>query len=310
LDDAVTSLRLALSLGATDPFLHYGLADALLRLNDLENAEVHATAAAAASEQLPFAPALLIRVLHYQGKLDEAIEYSRRVLENGDGGPNFYGALASVYFDADDSDAARHFANLALEANSSDADAKLILATLDLGSGNATDSVVVFDELLDRNPENGRAWLGKGLAQMLGGTLPAAAESLTKATIYLDNHLGTLNTLAWVHLLNKDVVEAERALDAAQHLDRNFAETHGALAVAALMRGNIDSAVQAAKRAHALDKKNFAGNFAESLIQQANGNATAAQQIMQNILNSPITANGETLQVAIARAMAGNIRAN
>ena len=131
-----------------------------------------------------------------------------------------------------------------------------------------------------------------------------AAASLQKAANQLHNHLGTLNALAWVYILKKDAIQAETTLLRALEMDRTFAETHGTLAIVALMKGNLDSAVQAVKRANGLDRENFAGNFANSLIQQVSGNPTQARAIMEKLLTSPVLPGETTLQEAIARAMA------
>ena len=59
----------------------------------------------------------------------------------------------------------------------------------------------------------------------------AALVAYARATELMSGHAGSWHGLAWTMLLLEDLVEAERLLDHALEVDRNFAETHGALGV-------------------------------------------------------------------------------
>lgn len=302
---AIHHLKQAIALGEQDPMLHYQLADVLIRSGRHEEAEAHAWTAAQHASDLPFAPALYIRALHYVGKLSEAAAYGEAFCNQTEhAAANLYGALATVYMDSNDLDNSRRTALLALNKDPEDIDGNTTMGMLALAETDAKQAQHAFVRVLKQQQTNGRAWLGMGLTQLLNGELSTAAESLQKATENLKGHLGTLNALAWTHILNKDAASAEATLLRALETDRTFAETHGTLAVVELMKGNLDSATQAVKRANALDRKNFAGNFAQSLIQQVSGNSTQAKIIVEQLLSTPVLPNGQTLQGAIAQALA------
>lgn len=304
---AIAFLDRAIALGDTAPILQYQLADALVREGQPEAALTHAQRAAESIPALPFAPALYVRVLHCLGRLEDAIEYANNLQQAGladNCSASFHGAVALIYLDRDDLENARRAASDALQKDPLDVDGNTTFGMTALANGEREQALESFSRAIQQRPHNGRSWLGIGLAQMATGSFNEAAESLQRAADHLQNHLGTLNALAWVHIVNKDAGRAEKVLLAALEIDRNFAETHGALAVVSLMKGHLDSAMQAVKRANGLDRANFAGNFANSLIQQISGNPAQAQAIMEKLLTTPITPDKSTLQHAIVNALA------
>lgn len=304
-EQAVEHLENAIALGDSAPLLHYQLAHALIKTGQYERAETHALHAAQHASELPLAPALYVRALHYLGKLEEAIAYGNHLIEQQSEHANaaLLGTLASVHMDDEDLDNAERLAKLALQQNPDDTDSQVILGMLALAESDSERALGTFRNLTDLHPGNGRAWLGLGLAQML--TSPeSAAEPLRKAARAMHNHPGTLITLAWTHILNKNAEEAESTLAEAMEVDRNFAEVHGSQAVVALMKGNLDGAVQASKRAHGLDPDNFSGTFASSLIQQLSGNREQAAATMERLLSLSVLPNGQPLHATIAQALA------
>src|SRR3990167_317243 len=133
LELAVTHLQRATELGDSAPLLQYQLADVLIRSGRYSEAVVHAKLAAEQASQLPFAPALYIRALHYLGELEDAIAYGNAVEASGQPAQcsaTFYGALASVYLDADDLENARRAASLALQQDPLDVDGNTTLGLL------------------------------------------------------------------------------------------------------------------------------------------------------------------------------------
>jgi hypothetical protein len=67
-------------------------------------------------------------------------------------------------------------------------------------------------------------------------------------------------------------------------LNRNFAETHGALASIAAMRGNLAAAERMADVARRLDANSMAAQFALSLIAAKAGNTTQSEAIVADAL--------------------------
>lgn len=305
-ETAASHLAEAYALGERDLQVQYDYARTLAMLGRFAEAEAPAHEAALARERLPHAPALYIRVLHYLGKLDEAIAFAEALGRDDAMPPRVNGMLSTLYLDIEEPDKARAAASAALAQDPNDSDALTAEGLLALGDLDARLAHSDFERVLRSQPQHGRALLGSGLSQLLAGDIDGAAQTLEQAvaTSNMRSHNGTWQALAWCHILRRDIDGAERALQHALELDRNFAETHGGLALVALMRGNLDSAIQGAKRANGLDRGNLAGNFAESLIQQVSGNPAGAQAILQHLLSQPIMPDGKTVQEAVAEMLA------
>jgi len=302
-EQVVLHLEIALGGEESSSLLSYYYAHALAMLGDFVRAEAPAQFSVQAQNVPAHAPALYIRILHYLGKIEEAIAYAETLGEQLP--PQVGGMLSTLYFDQEDLEKARDVAAATLKENGDDADALTTTGLLALGDMDARLAQADFERVLRRQPEHGRALLGQGMSQLLAGDLPAATETLERAThtTNMAEHIGTWQILAWCHILQKNSAAAYQALQRALELDRNFAETHGGLAIVALMRGNLDSAIQSAKRATQLDRNNFSGHFAQSLIQQISGNPGRAQAIMEHLLTQPILPDGKTIQAAVAEML-------
>jgi tetratricopeptide (TPR) repeat protein len=304
----VDALDTAIALGDDTPAVLYHHAYALAMLGRYVDAKQSAAAAAQFAREYPFAPALYVRVLHHLGDVESAIAYAETLRSDGISAPRINGMLSTLYMDAESFDKARAAAAEALGEDDNDIDAHTTLGLLALGDLNAEQAQSEFDRVLQANADNGRALLGSGLGRLLAGDIDAAIVALEQTTqaTNMRGHLGTWQTLAWCYILQKNIDAAERTLQYALELDRNFAETHGGLAVVALMRGNIDSATQAIKRASGLDRDNFSGRFAQTLLQQISGNAAEARQLMDVLLTQAKTPDGKSVKVVIAEMMAKN----
>ena len=67
-------------------------------------------------------------------------------------------------------------------------------------------------------------------------------------------------------------------------MDRNFAETHGALAAIAASRGHQDKAQEMIKVAQRLDPACLSAQFAQSVIAAQSGDAVRSQQLVKDAL--------------------------
>lgn len=308
--NSAAAFETAMALGWKDPLDHYYYADSLVRIGKYEAAIPVIQYALDFPEAVPFAVSLFLRVLHYADKLDEGIAFGELTAIKGDKkvcSSDFYGALAVLYMDADDLDNAKRTAELALETDGCNIDASTILGQLALGESDYENAIKYFNTALSRSPQNGRVWLGVGLAYLSNRDFNSAAATLEKAAVLLDNHLGALNALAWTHLLNKDLKNAEQAIDRAMEQDRTFAETHGTEAVLHLAKGNLDSAIQSARKARGLDNNNYAGQLAESMIQHASGNPREAQILFDKFASREVLTGNRTLLDAITISASKNI---
>jgi tetratricopeptide (TPR) repeat protein len=305
---AVPALERALQLGDDAPAVIYHHAYALAMLERYSEARDSAARAAQLADQYPFAPALYIRVLHHLGEIETAIAFAESLQASGISAPRVNGMLSTLYMDDEQFDKARSAVAAALAENDDDTDAQTTAGLLALGDLNSEHAQAAFQRVLATQPGHGRALLGQGLGQLLGGDIEAATASLeqTVQATNMRGHLGTWQTLAWCYILKRDHDNAERVLKHALEIDHNFAETHGALAVVAMMRGNIDSATREIKRANGLDNDNFSGKFAQSLIETVGGNKAQAASLIDQILTQAKLPDGRPVQAAIAEMLAKN----
>lgn len=303
--DASNALEMALVRGDESPPVIYHHAQALAMQGRYAEARPFAERAAQFAVDYPYAPALYIRVLHYLEDIDAAIAFAETQRTDGAAPPQVDGMLSTLYMDAEDYDKAQDAARTALQQNADDIDALTTLGMLTLGSLNADNALRDFHRILCIEPANGRAMLGLGLTQILAGDVPAAIETLEKTarTTNMRTHLGTWQSLAWCYLLMRQPDKAEQVLNEALELDRSFAETYGALAMVALVRGDREAAQQALRRAHGLDPENVAGQFALSLLESTAGNTQRGGELIDQVLSATKLSDGRSLHAAVAEML-------
>ncbi|MFC5475513.1 tetratricopeptide repeat protein [Paraherbaspirillum soli] len=243
------------------------------------------------------APALKVRVLHYLGLLDEAAELGEQYGNRPNADNTLYAALATLALDRNQPDIARAYALRA----PTEAESLTTLGMLTLQDVNSSPAVELFEQALERNPQSGRAWVGKGLGLLLGGHLKTAAGSLDHGANIMKTHLGTWVAAGWAHLLAGSFDQARADFNTALEIDPNFAETHGSLAVLEIKEGNTEAAQRHATISLRLNSKCLSGALAQSLLQTARGNAQSGQAILDKALNTPLNATGMTIAQAIAR---------
>jgi tetratricopeptide (TPR) repeat protein len=104
------------------------------------------------------------------------------------------------------------------------------------------------------------------MADLLAGDLPTALAHFDNALATMPGHIGTWHGKAWAQLLSSDLPGAQRSFTSALDLDRNFAESHGGLAVALALLGRTEEALQHIERALRLDAFNLSGRYAQAIL--------------------------------------------
>ena len=307
MEEAANHFAKAIGLGDSDPYILFRYAQALALTKRFTEAEGPARAAAADVVRAPDAELLLVRVLHYLGNVEEAIGVAQTAIEAGRGSARLYSMLSTLLVDNSDFEGAAKASAQALILNPDDPEALATQGLVSLNALNSQEALIDFQRAIASQPANGRAHLGEGLSYMLTGELGRAAESIDHATTHMPTHVGTYHALAWCHILNKDVDAAEKALNTAYELNHNFGETHGGLAIVAIMRGQLDKAKKYAQQATRLDKNSVSAQFAQVLIQEASGKPGRAKQMMETLLTQPILANGQTVKQAVAKYLAKQV---
>ncbi|MEJ7806065.1 MAG: tetratricopeptide repeat protein, partial [Telluria sp.] len=145
-------------------------------------------------------------------------------------------------------------------------DALVVAASLALGRTDTEVAIKLFNEVLAKNPTEGRSWSGLGLASMLNRDLPAASQQLEQAVKYMPDHVGTLHTLGWCKILSQDLDGARGVFLKTIDMDRNFGDSHGGLAVVLAMKGERDLAEESIKRALGLDPQSLSARFAQMVL--------------------------------------------
>lgn len=297
--EAAKILQDLLQGGHDNPIIRYNLAYALVLGRHYTEAR-DILLPVVDDPRAPEAPVLLARCLHYLGDLDEAIErltaFAARHPNHGEA----LGILSLLHLDAMHADAARTAAEQALRANADDLGALVTLGSLSLETQDDATATGYFEHALRRHPRSGRAWSGLGLAAMLRLDLDKAIEQLRHAVEHMPDHIGTWHALAWCQLMKNDIDGAKTSFERSMEIDRNFGETHGGLAVIAVLQNRPQDAEGHLKRALRLNPVSFAARFAQSLMAARNDPAKA-REIMDGILASSLAPGMEPLRDIIKR---------
>ena len=116
------------------------------------------------------------------------------------------------------------------------------------------------------------------------GNLTRAQTDFHRALKTMPSHIGTWHGLAWTQLRSQDLAAAQASFEQALAMDRNFAESHGGLAVVLAMRGQEAAAREHIELAVRLDRSNLSGQYAQALLSGEARNAAAVQRLAKRLL--------------------------
>jgi tetratricopeptide (TPR) repeat protein len=247
--------------------------------------------------------ALLVRALHYQGKLAEAIEHARRDAEAHPQDAAAAGMVALLCVDAADWTEARRWSSRAQQAGATSLDALLAAGTLALVDEKEDAAEQSFARVLEQRPGNGRALAGLGTVAMLRLDLAAARRHFEAAARDMPSQVPLLNGLAYCQMLAGDFPAAQETLQRAMAVDRTIAETHGASGVLAALQGKWDEAETHARRARGLDPASFGGRLVPVLRMQSAGDGERARRAILDGMKAAPAPGGGTLADMMARLM-------
>lgn len=290
-----------ISSGHDSHSLRYNLAYCLALEKDFESSIELLTDAEEQYANFPQMVHLKVQVLHHLAELESAIDLAKRVSDQHDDDKILHGLLSSLYIDDMAFDLAKHHAEKVLAGGSGNPDAYTSLGTLALSEQDSSKALNYFAQAIQLKRNNGRAWLGKAMSQMLKNQHHDALLSFDETLKYMPKHLGTWQAMVWCQLAQKDLDGAERSIHAALQLDPNFSESHGTQAIIHLARGNLDHAQASIRRALGLDRESFSGLYAQALLEQSQGNIELAQKIMDNLLHAEVLPNGISLSHVLTK---------
>jgi tetratricopeptide (TPR) repeat protein len=228
-----------------------------------------------------------LRALHHDNQLDRAMTWSLANEQHSRLDPQVAGVAGLIAIDAADFAAAQRWSAMSLaNGNASDHPVETFVtqASLALAERNAERARQFVEAALQRNPGDGRAWSTWGFAALLGGDFDAAVGAFQRSLAVMGQHVGTWHGLGWAQALQNRLPAARATFEAALNLDRNFAESHGGLAVVLAMQSDREKAQEHSEVALRLDPANVSGRYAQALLSGEVKDAKDLQRLARRLL--------------------------
>ncbi|MDQ0086107.1 tetratricopeptide (TPR) repeat protein [Variovorax boronicumulans] len=241
---------------------------------------------------------LWLRALHQDGQIDRAMAWARQAEQQHNLDVQAGGIASLIAIDAADFAAAQRWSAASLNADSPaehPVESLVTQASIALAARDAARAIQFADAALQRHPGDGRAWSTRGFAALLGNELSAAHSALLKAVSSMPQHIGTWHGLGWTQILQGDLEGARGSFDTALALDRNFAESHGGLAVVLAMQSQRQAAEAHVELALRLDKSNVSGRYAQALLSGEVKDAKDVQRFARQLLGGRVAPLGEDM---------------
>jgi len=243
---------------------------------------------------------LLVSTLHHLGEMDAAADIAGENTEVALTDGPLAGVYALMYLDVGDSINAGRWAKVALQISPHCIDARITQATLLTEQMQLDAARQMLEGVMADAPQTGRAWIGMGALSLLANDIGAAKGQLTRGLELMPGHVGSWHVLAWAQLLSGELNLAEKTFETALAADRNFAESHGGLAVVAAMRGERERAQQFIKVALRLDPACLSAKFAEAVL-AANADPARAQAIIRGVVTGLSSSSSSALSQMLAK---------
>lgn len=245
-------------------------------------------------EEKPASPQLQhlwLRALHRVGELQRAIDWTRAQAKAGQLSPEAAGIASLIALDAGDVMSARTWSDTAIrdaDALGKPIEALVTQASLALAARDGPRAQALASSALQLNPDDGRAWSARAFADLLSGELDIARAHFSKALATMPEHIGTWHGQGWTQLLIHDLDAAQRSFGAALALDRNFAESHGGLAVVLALKKRAEEAHTHALLAMKLDPSNLSGRYAQAILSGDVQEAESVKRLVQRLLGDRV----------------------
>lgn len=281
---AANILRELISEGANAPAIYHDLAFAEFAQGRFVAAEQALLPALHEHPPLPEVQVLHARLLHWQDRLQDALDAIDNALAMRPDNVEAAGVRSLLLLDLNRFDEAGYAALAALSHAPGQLEAGITAGTLALWNQRVEEALTVFGSTVERHPRAGRAVAGLGQAHMLGGDIVAARQLLEHAVVLMPQHIGTWHALAWCQLLTGKRDGAQHSYERAFELDRSFGETHGGFAILHALRGETADAEAAITRARRLDPTGRSAVYAQALLLMNEGRDAEAAALVSPIL--------------------------
>jgi len=239
----------------------------------------------------PEAAELFVRAGLKLHRPSAVLETGRAYLQRSDAHPRVLGLLSGVALDEEDSALARQFA----EAAGDDGLAKVTWGFLCLEADRTEEAERLFSARLAEDPQDGRACIGSGVCALIQRDYAKAAVQFDTAAHVFQTHLGAWIAAGWMDLVQDRAAAARAKFEVAADLEPGFAEAQGALAVCAILEGDVDGGRRRTEIALRLDRRCLSGALARTLLLTMDGKADAAQALRQRALEAPLNLSGRSI---------------
>lgn len=281
--------------GHNAPSIRFNLAWTKAMLNDFSATLALLDDAALATS--PRAPTLRIHAMHHLEMYEEALTEGSRIAALYPTDQELTAALATLAMDMGQRDLARAYADVSADYP----EALTVHALFALEDNDTARSLSLFEHAIKQQPNNPRAWVGKGLSLIARGNIDQGADALTKGANLFGSHLGSWIAAGWAEFLRDNETAARIHFEMAISLDGSFAEGHGGLAAIEAISGSTTRAEHYCEVALRLDRQCFGAALAKTLLLSRIGDEESAQKVRARALAMPIGRDGETLAELLPR---------
>lgn len=239
---------------------------------------------------------LWLRALHHAGDLDRAVQWVLHQSPEQRLHPDVGGVASLIALDAQRFDLASEWSNAALvhaRADERPIEALVTQASLALAKHDAVKARELALAALQINPGDGRSWSVYAFAELLAGDAGLASQHFELALKAMPDHIGTWHGLGWSQVVQRQLASARSSFEAALALDRNFAESHGGLAVVLALENNAQAAGEHVERALRLEPGNLTGRFAQAIVRGEVSSPQAFERLAHRLLGDQAAPLGE-----------------
>ncbi|WP_052321369.1 tetratricopeptide repeat protein [Ralstonia sp. A12] len=289
--------------GANNPVVVYNLAFSLFGQGQFEAARDRLSGLIGQSqEEAQSALALWLRCQHHLGQLNDGLGRFSEVITTQPASTEAIGVASLMAFDAGRLSDAAAWSSQALNVEPDQLEALACQGSLSLGRQDVEAAIATFQHALTLNANDGRSWSGLAFANLLEQRFDQAYAAFGNAVAHMTRHIGTWIGLGWCEFMRRDLSAARRAFSSALALDRNFAESHGSMAVILATEGKRAEAAWEIELALGLDKGCLSARYAQAVLSGEVNDPVAFRKLAVRVLaQHPGPVKGQSLADVVLR---------
>jgi Flp pilus assembly protein TadD len=231
--------------------------------------------------------ALWLRASHHLGQLAQAWEWVEQQQAESRLQRHAMGVASLIAIDLERFAAAGALADQALVDPQPAAEALVAAGYVALARGQTGQAASLLQRAVQDRPRDGRAWSALGLASMRAGDIAGARSHFERAIRTISGHIGTWHALGWACIALQDMPAARSAFTQALELDRNFGESHAAMALMLLMEGRGSEAEHHLRVAERLDPRSVTAGYVRALQSGGLADAKSVRALAERLLDRP-----------------------